>query len=136
MFGCTAYMHIPHDERAKFSPKARKCVFVGYCVYQKGFRLWDPVQRKFFVSRNVIFNEVIPVSLNSTDDGNQNGDGIDLCSPVEDYPAEESSHIPCIAQDPVTIGADLCSPVEVTPHIPDDFPLSTVPRTASVLDHV
>jgi hypothetical protein len=147
-------MHIPHDERAKFSPKARKCVFVGYCVYQKGFRLWDPVQRKFFVSRNVIFNEVIPVSPNSTDDGSQKGDEIDLCSPVEDYPTEDSSHIPfiaqdpdlcspvedypashipCIAQDSVTIGADLCSPVEVTPPIPDDLPLSTVSRTASIL---
>ncbi len=115
------------------------------------------MQRKFFVSRNVIFNEVIPVSPNSTDDGSQKGDGIDLCSPVEDYPtedsshipriaqdpdlcspvedypAEDSSHIPCIAQDSVTIGADLCSPVKVTPHIPDDLPLSTVSRTASIL---
>ena len=132
MFGCTAYMHIPHDERAKFSPKARKCIFVGYCVYQKGFRLWDPVQRKFFVSRNVIFNEVIPVSPNSTDDGSQSGDGIDLCSPVEGCPVEESSHIPHIAQDPATVGADLCPPVEKTPHIPDVLPLSTVLRTGDL----
>ena len=125
-------MHIPHDERAKFSPKARKCIFVGYCVYQKGFRLWDPVQRKFFVSRNVIFNEVIPVSPNSTDDGSQSGDGIDLCSPFEGCPFEESSHIPHIAQDPATVGADLCPPVEETPHIPDVLPLSTVLRTGDL----
>lgn len=39
MFGCEAFMHIPHDERSKFSPKARKCKFVGYCETQKGFRL-------------------------------------------------------------------------------------------------
>jgi hypothetical protein len=123
-------MHIPHDERAKFSPKARKCIFVGYCVYQKGFRLWDPVQRKFFVSRNVIFNEVIPIYPNSTDYGSQNGDAIDMCSPIEAFPVEESSHIPCIVQHPVTVGADLCSPVvEETSHIPDALPLSTVSRT-------
>jgi hypothetical protein len=60
MFGCPAYMHIPADERSKFSPKARKCVFVGYCETQKGFRLWDSVRRRIFVSRDVIFNEVIP----------------------------------------------------------------------------
>ncbi|EFX65203.1 hypothetical protein DAPPUDRAFT_333407 [Daphnia pulex] len=96
----------------------------------------------------------LTVSPNSTDDGSQKGDGIGLCSPVEDYPTEDSSHIPyiaqdpdlcspvedypashipCIAQDSVTIGADLCSPVEVTPPIPDDLPLSTVSRTASIL---
>jgi hypothetical protein len=60
MFGCSAYMHIPADERSKFSPKARKCVFVGYCETQKGFRLWDSVRRRIFVSRDVIFNEIIP----------------------------------------------------------------------------
>lgn len=60
MFGCSAYMHIPADERSKFSPKARKCVFVGYCETQKGFRLWDSVRRRIFVSRDVIFKEAVP----------------------------------------------------------------------------
>ncbi|KZS18184.1 Uncharacterized protein APZ42_015714 [Daphnia magna] len=39
-FGCTAYAHIPEDERSKFAPKAIKCILVGYFETQKGFRLW------------------------------------------------------------------------------------------------
>ena len=29
-FGCTAYAHIPKDERKKLDSKARKCIFLGY----------------------------------------------------------------------------------------------------------
>ena len=57
IFGCTAYAHIPHDERAKFDPKAIKCCFVGYCETQKAFRLWDPIKRKLRISRDVVFHE-------------------------------------------------------------------------------
>ena len=60
VFGCTAYAHIPHDERSKFAPNAIKCLFVGYCETQKGFRLWDPVGRRLRISRDVKFHEVIP----------------------------------------------------------------------------
>ncbi len=60
MFGCSAYMHIIADERTAFCSKARKCVFVGYCETQKGFRLWDSVRRRIFVNRDVIFNVTVP----------------------------------------------------------------------------
>jgi hypothetical protein len=60
MFGCSAYMHIPAHEWSKFSTRAQKCVFVGYCETQKEFRLWDLVRRKICVSRDVIFNEAVP----------------------------------------------------------------------------
>ena len=30
IFGCTAYSHIPKDERKKLDSKARKCIFLGY----------------------------------------------------------------------------------------------------------
>ena len=48
MFGCSAYMHIPADERYKLCPKTRKCVFVGYCETQKGFRQRDSLLRRIF----------------------------------------------------------------------------------------
>jgi hypothetical protein len=63
MFEFSAYMHIPADERTKFSSKARKCVFVGFCETQKGFRQWYSVRRRIFVSRDVIFNETVPEVL-------------------------------------------------------------------------
>jgi hypothetical protein len=29
-FGCSAYTHIPSEERSKLDPKSRQCVFLGY----------------------------------------------------------------------------------------------------------
>ena len=56
-FGCIAYAHIPKDERHKLDPKARKCVFLGYGVDTKGYRLYDPSCKRVLISRDVTFNE-------------------------------------------------------------------------------
>lgn len=68
IFGCTAYAHIPRDERSKFAPKALKCILVGYWETQKGFRLWDPVTRCVRISRDVKFDEVIPSKIGAHGD--------------------------------------------------------------------
>ena len=57
VFGCDAYAHIPKDERGKYDSKARKCILVGYSSESKGYRLYNPEQRKLIVSRDVKFNE-------------------------------------------------------------------------------
>ena len=72
VFGCDAYAHIPKDERGKFDSKARKCILVGYSSESKGYRLYNPEQRKLIVSRDVKFNEEqknieISTSENETD---------------------------------------------------------------------
>ena len=41
MFGCSAYIHVPKDERKKLDPKAKKCTFLGYGTSRKGYRLYD-----------------------------------------------------------------------------------------------
>ena len=53
VFGCVAYAHVTRDERHKLDPKARKCVFLGYGTETKGYRLYDPEHRRFFISRDV-----------------------------------------------------------------------------------
>ena len=40
-FGCTAYAHIPKDERKKLDSKTTNCVFLGYGTKTKGYRLYD-----------------------------------------------------------------------------------------------
>lgn len=62
IFGCTAQAHILRDERSKFSPRAIKFVLVQYCETQNNYRLWDPVNRRVRISRDVKSPEVIPPS--------------------------------------------------------------------------
>ena len=57
VFGCAAYSHIPKDERTKLSPKARRCIFLGYRDVTKGYRLYDPSKVRVIHSRDVIFDE-------------------------------------------------------------------------------
>ena len=57
VFGCDAYAHIPKDERKKLASKSKKCIFVGYGELVKGYRLYDPNQRRVIYSRDVQFNE-------------------------------------------------------------------------------
>ncbi|PHT40240.1 Retrovirus-related Pol polyprotein from transposon TNT 1-94 [Capsicum baccatum] len=74
IFGCPAYSHV---NEGKLEPRAKKCIFLGYGLGVKGYRLYDPESRKIFHSRNVTFNEngmlssgkdtVVP----STDTGDQ-----------------------------------------------------------------
>ena len=58
VFGCTAYCHIPTDERQKLDDKSRKCIFLGYSLNRKGYRLYDQSKCKVIHSRDVSFNEL------------------------------------------------------------------------------
>ncbi|XP_008229790.1 PREDICTED: uncharacterized protein LOC103329135 [Prunus mume] len=58
VFGCLAYatdVHVPH----KFAPRAKCCVFLGYPVGQKAYKLYDLTTHKFFTSRDIVFHENI-----------------------------------------------------------------------------
>ena len=41
VFGCTAYSHIPKDERYKLDIKVCKHIFLGYSTNRKGYQLYD-----------------------------------------------------------------------------------------------
>ncbi|KAI4300009.1 hypothetical protein L6164_033429 [Bauhinia variegata] len=57
IFGCPAYAHV---NDGKVEPRAIKCIFLGYVVGVKGYRLWctekDRTPR-FIISRDVTFDE-------------------------------------------------------------------------------
>ncbi len=58
VFGCKAFSHVPKDERkGKLDSKTRNCLLLGYGTSTKGYRLYDPLKRKVFYSRDVVFNE-------------------------------------------------------------------------------
>ena len=57
VFGYQAFVHIPKDERKKLDSKSRRCIFGGYGVTTKGYRLYNPMKKKVCYSRDVIFME-------------------------------------------------------------------------------
>ena len=59
VFGCTAYSHIPKDERHKLDDEARRCIFLEYSTNRKRYRLYDPNRRKIVHSLDVKFNEFV-----------------------------------------------------------------------------
>ena len=54
VFRCPAYHHVKDD---KLDPKAKTGVFVGFKRGIKGFKIWDPTDNKFILSRDVTFDE-------------------------------------------------------------------------------
>jgi len=77
VFGCIAYVHVPDEKKSKLDPKAKKCIFIGYSLEQKGYRCFNPSTQKLQVSRDVVFNEMVSwySSLKIAEDGEaRNGD--------------------------------------------------------------
>nr|ABA94321.1 retrotransposon protein, putative, unclassified [Oryza sativa Japonica Group] len=60
VFGCVCFVRDHRPSVGKLDPHAVKCVFVGYASSQKGYKCWDPIERRLFVSMDVTFREFEP----------------------------------------------------------------------------
>ena len=46
VFGCLAYYLVESHKRTKLEAKSKKSIFVVYLEGTKGYKLWDPTERK------------------------------------------------------------------------------------------
>jgi hypothetical protein len=72
-FGCEAYVNITNKYReSKLSPRAIKCIFVGYNHRPKAYRCFNPIVRNILITRNIHFNEDMFNPTKNTKINNQN----------------------------------------------------------------
>ena len=57
VFRCVAYAHVPKEKRKKLYDKGVKCIFKGYNSESKAYRLYDPLNKKMILSRDLEFLE-------------------------------------------------------------------------------
>jgi len=43
--------------RRKLDDRSQKCIFVGYSEESKAYRLYNPITKKYVISRDVVFKE-------------------------------------------------------------------------------
>jgi hypothetical protein len=46
MFGYITYVHVLDVKRSKLNPKAKKFIFIGYSLEQKGYKCFNPSTQK------------------------------------------------------------------------------------------
>ncbi|KAF2295782.1 hypothetical protein GH714_033956 [Hevea brasiliensis] len=59
-YGEPVYVHIPKALRNKLDPCAKRCVFIGYSEFQKGYRCYDPQTLRLHVTLDASFHESEP----------------------------------------------------------------------------
>lgn len=58
-FSCLSYVTTLPSTRTKFTRIATPCIFMGYSMGYKGYRVFDPAKNKFLITKDIIFHETV-----------------------------------------------------------------------------
>jgi hypothetical protein len=78
VFGCVAYAHVPDNLRKKLDNKTTVCVLLGLSDESKAYKLFDPIQKRIIVSRDVVFEENKAWDRNNDGKKNTYDDSIEI----------------------------------------------------------
>jgi hypothetical protein len=95
VFGCPTYVHVDKSQPRKLDDRAWKGVFLGYVSESPALLVYNHGTRRVVSSRNVVFDEVVVLSMgenNAEQRSNDEDDSIPrtICSEEPDTPSEES----------------------------------------------
>ena len=92
IWGCVAFMKALKPEDNKWDARVNRCMLVGYTQSTKIWKVYDPVKKRSFTSRDVVFYEEGSY-YKDTDDGEKKGtEMMDLVNcPTRIEPIEETS---------------------------------------------
>jgi hypothetical protein len=64
VFDCDANVHVPKENMSKLDKKAKNCIFIGYKDALKGYKIWNPENKKVVYKQDVVFREMKDVVKN------------------------------------------------------------------------
>jgi hypothetical protein len=104
---------IPKEQRSKLDARSQKCIFLGYSNITKGYHLYNETNKKFILSKDVIFLE----STKKDEIFERQLDHLDKFTRVKAY-HEFDDEIPHLEGGIPILGQSLKSPFEApsSPH--------------------
>ena len=57
VFGCVVFVHLYKNQRSKLDPCAVKCLFLGYGPTKKGYKCFDPINKRLYITMDATFIE-------------------------------------------------------------------------------
>jgi hypothetical protein len=57
VFGYITYAHVSKEKRRKFDDKSVKCIFIGYSIERRSYKMFDHQEKKMIISGYVVFDE-------------------------------------------------------------------------------